>query len=418
MNRIILVGNGFDLAHNLRTSYKDFMNWYWDEWLYKLRCCHTNKITDELCTFIIRNRPGTWHTHMFHNVPLTSPPKGKVFIDKLMKEDSDFITIKICPFLENICNSIEEKNWVDIESEYYQCLLNTEQYPVKELNRQLEFIKTKLIEYLHTIPQPPKEDTIEALFKAPIHKKDISISALQHWYDFVSARCNYNEGEWAALFANYEFDCKQKPFAIYGDMPERYGLQRQPHYTASEIERMFDLEYLPEALTPNKTLLLNFNYTTIADRYIPHTEAFSIIHIHGELSSPNSVIFGYGDDTDENYSTLEKKNDNEYLKHMKTAHYWEDENYRKMRSFMELAPYQVCILGHSCGISDRTLLNELFEHDNCVSIKPYYHVKGENKDDYLDKVNDISRNFTNAKKKRERVVNKRYCEPLPQLKAE
>lgn len=417
MNRIILVGNGFDLAHNLRTSYKDFIEWYWDEWLYKLRKSHYKTETDELCSFTLKNDRDVWSGFLWNYISPIAKYKGKEVIDEMLEHEEIF-TIKICPFLENICNSIEEKNWVDIESEYYQCLLNTEQYPVKELNRQLEFIKTKLIEYLHTIPQPPKEDTIEALFKAPIHKKDISISALQHWYDFVSARCNYNEGEWAALFANYEFDCKQKPFAIYGDMPERYGLQRQPHYTASEIERMFDLEYLPEALTPNKTLLLNFNYTTIADRYIPHTEAFSIIHIHGELSTPNSVIFGYGDDTDENYSTLEKKNDNEYLKHMKTAHYWEDENYRKMRSFMELAPYQVCILGHSCGISDRTLLNELFEHDNCVSIKPYYHVKGENKDDYLDKVNDISRNFTNAKKKRERVVNKRYCEPLPQLKAE
>ncbi|MDR3236000.1 MAG: bacteriophage abortive infection AbiH family protein [Prevotellaceae bacterium] len=26
MNRIILIGNGFDLAHELRTSYRDFIN--------------------------------------------------------------------------------------------------------------------------------------------------------------------------------------------------------------------------------------------------------------------------------------------------------------------------------------------------------------------------------------------------------
>lgn len=30
MNRIILVGNGFDLAHNLPTSYKNFNDWYWE----------------------------------------------------------------------------------------------------------------------------------------------------------------------------------------------------------------------------------------------------------------------------------------------------------------------------------------------------------------------------------------------------
>ena len=29
MNRIILIGNGFDLAHKLPTSYKDFINSCW-----------------------------------------------------------------------------------------------------------------------------------------------------------------------------------------------------------------------------------------------------------------------------------------------------------------------------------------------------------------------------------------------------
>lgn len=29
MNRIILIGNGFDLAHGLKTSYKDFYDDYW-----------------------------------------------------------------------------------------------------------------------------------------------------------------------------------------------------------------------------------------------------------------------------------------------------------------------------------------------------------------------------------------------------
>ena len=30
MNRLILIGNGFDLAHGLKTSYKDFIFWYLD----------------------------------------------------------------------------------------------------------------------------------------------------------------------------------------------------------------------------------------------------------------------------------------------------------------------------------------------------------------------------------------------------
>lgn len=31
MNRLVIIGNGFDLAHGLPTRYEDFINWYWDK---------------------------------------------------------------------------------------------------------------------------------------------------------------------------------------------------------------------------------------------------------------------------------------------------------------------------------------------------------------------------------------------------
>ena len=71
-------------------------------------------------------------------------------------------------------------------------------------------------------------------------------------------------------------------------------------------------------------------------------------------------------------------------------------------------------MGHSCGNSDRSLLNTIFEHDNCVSIKPYFYKGKDRTDNYLDIIQNISRNFTDMKKLRDRVVNKTYCEPLPQ----
>lgn len=32
INRIVVIGNGFDLAHKLPTKYVDFINWYWKQW--------------------------------------------------------------------------------------------------------------------------------------------------------------------------------------------------------------------------------------------------------------------------------------------------------------------------------------------------------------------------------------------------
>ena len=69
-------------------------------------------------------------------------------------------------------------------------------------------------------------------------------------------------------------------------------------------------------------------------------------------------------------------------------------------------------MGHSCGISDRTLLNTLFENDNCVSIQVFYHKKENDEDNYSDVVRNISRNFTNKKVMREKVVNKMDSDPL------
>ena len=52
MNRLILVGNGFDLAHGLKSSYADFINWYWNEWGMRLLKASTFEESDELCSFV------------------------------------------------------------------------------------------------------------------------------------------------------------------------------------------------------------------------------------------------------------------------------------------------------------------------------------------------------------------------------
>jgi len=137
------------------------------------------------------------------------------------------------------------------------------------------------------------------------------------------------------------------------------------------------------------------------------------IHIHGELNNPeNPIIFGYGDELGDDYAAIEKTNDNNYLENVKSIKYSETNNYKRLLEFIDSDTYQIFIFGHSCGISDRTLLNTLFEHKNCVSIKPYYHKKADGTDNYSDLTRNISRNFTDKRMMREKVVNKMYCEPL------
>ena len=162
-------------------------------------------------------------------------------------------------------------------------------------------------------------------------------------------------------------------------------------------------------------MLVNFNYTRIADLYIPdrqYNHTFSVNHIHGSLSQLQSIIFGYGDEMDKYYKELEELNDNEYLNNVKSIKYLESKKYRELLDFIESAPYQIYIMGHSCGNSDRTLLNTLFEHENCVSIKPFYYVKPDGTDSYRELVQNISRNFKDKQALRDKVVNQEYCEAL------
>lgn len=55
MNRLVIVGNGFDMAHGLKTSYMDFINWYWDQRVNSFVGNTTKMSEDILCKLHIKN---------------------------------------------------------------------------------------------------------------------------------------------------------------------------------------------------------------------------------------------------------------------------------------------------------------------------------------------------------------------------
>ena len=108
MNRIVLIGNGFDLAHNLPTRYEDFINWYWDEWLNTLKLCHKQTESDKLCKFTLNRLHDTWHCHLFYALSIIHKTQGKDFIEEI-KKYPEVYTIEACHFFKEICKSISEK---------------------------------------------------------------------------------------------------------------------------------------------------------------------------------------------------------------------------------------------------------------------------------------------------------------------
>ena len=155
MNRIILIGNGFDIAHGMKTSYKDFINDFWK-----------NKGVE-----IIQNQ----EPHECEFLKLNKPVDGK-FSD--LSNFSDFNRLIKKPRIEaeiknkffwNLCQKQSLENWVDIENERYQRLkqisidnnlFNKKQEKLQKLNKDFDQVKKVLSKYIIRVEDDFNEKNI------------------------------------------------------------------------------------------------------------------------------------------------------------------------------------------------------------------------------------------------------------------
>lgn len=365
MNRLVIIGNGFDLAHHLHTSYKDFIDWYWEQRILELGSVYSKLSEDKLCRLI--NLRDQWNVFAFFQSYFHG--KDLLKIKDMIEECTGDFTVNKFTLFDRITKNIETKGWTDIESDYYELLKeNTNDIEqCQNLNNQLDFTREKLAEYLGSIEQPKAIEAVKQALNEPILMDDISTQevkrGLEQWKDIPESECIKVEDT--------------------SDVPYNYVAH---------------------------TMLLSFNYTRTAEMYLDETT--HINYIHGSLDKPNEMIFGYGDEMDKDFQALIDRNENALLENSKSIKYLETSHYRNLLNFIEGDPFQVYIMGHSCGNSDRTLLNTIFEHQNCISIKPFCYINEKGEDNYSELTRNIYRNFTDKKLFRDRVVNKERCTTL------
>ena len=423
MNRIIIIGNGFDLSHGLPTLYKDFISAFWKDFSKKIQTCNDYKLETELVSFGYMNITPELQMYsrgiandLIHNYgflgEVSSAQKIEDFISGGGSQSMKLIFNS--KLFENINKAVDRYNWVDIEEEYYKLLHTTYITSSQKLNNDFAIIRSKLIDYLTSVQNVNIDNSIvneetRKYMMTPFCTKEISIEGRDKWVNFLKSRIE--DEDLSGIIKLYEKSDVRERVADISNFKKKWQDQID-NIVIESIEG----DKLPSAMRyPDRIMLLNFNYTKTADMYMPVDEYhFPVNHIHGHLDNPDSVIFGYGDDKDDKYQEISKLNNNELLTNIKSFRYLEDSCFKDTLTFIASAPYQVYIMGHSCGASDRTLLNTLFEHPNCVSIKPFYYQNGEGRDNYIEIVQNISRNFSDTQKMRDRVVNKTFCQPLPQ----
>jgi hypothetical protein len=168
-------------------------------------------------------------------------------------------------------------------------------------------------------------------------------------------------------------------------------------------------------LNRKSTIILNFNYTnTLKELYFNETSECKIINLHGELNnSENPIIFGYSASQSENYELL-ARNNSEYLINIKTYNYKKTGFEKYLNNYYaetEFFNSDLFIIGHSCSISDRNILNKLFNVDRLNSINILFY---KNFEYYKDALINIHR-IMESEKNYDQIINFDNSMSTPQI---
>lgn len=372
VNKLILVGNGFDLALDLKTKYEDFLLWYFKKFIKKsLTNLRPTLNSDDQHVY----RYNEDEMFIFYNtVDYGYSQRLIKGFDEYVnnyREIKKFITESKYNFSYKFKSSLLKKifsdsnsGWVDIEKAYFDLLkkeLDKPKSEIDKLNQELKTIKRLLKDYLLELDFTKIEDPLIA---------------------------------------------------------DKYISQFIKNVSPDDL---IDLSDKNEKIVSDKLYFLNFNYTPSLETILNNSRASQLGNfkdklrtnqIHGDLKTESDfLIFGYGDEMDKDYNKIEEKNDNRYFDNIKSFKYAEKSNYRDLLRFLNSDSYQVIVYGHSCGLSDRLMLNEIFEHQNCKSIKIYYY----NKEEFINKTMDISRHFSSNKLMRKKIVEFDKANLIPQV---
>lgn len=311
MNNLIILGNGFDLAHGMKTKYGDFMNYLFEE-----HCKDRTKFNE-----LLQVPDDIDDLNMLLQILNSSPRINTTYVRNSPQGETYWDGKYGCEFIQHLVRKkLQKSNWSDIEEEYFDQLKLHDTHNIGNLNNDFNNLKLVLQDYIEI---------------------------------------------------------------------------QQENNTAIE-----SFKYFFSLMSDYKSMIINFNYTnTLEALYNEETKNSEIIHIHGELYNEyNPIIFGYAANNEE-IKMLIDKNNNDFLLNIKRHAYKRSNQEKKIKKYLEAKKYiNVFIIGHSCGISDKLILNEIMNHININRIYIFYHEKVSNFFDSHINLYRIMRNDINYEK--------------------
>lgn len=326
-NVILIIGNGFDVAHKLKTAYSNFADCFLDE-----------KIVPELIR-TIRERGAE---HPFFETG---------FLKKLAKRGGGTINLKD---YHDAIWFYSSKNHIEKMIEYIR-----NHYDVLE-----HVLNNTFLAKLYGGPDKNWFD-IENIYFAELTKlKNVTLN---------------NRGTSIV-------DKLKKTNSEFLELKEFVS-----QYLNSLVVKKDPIidKFLTVNLKGVKSVyVVNFNYTSTIKEYFEESETVGINYVHGSLEE-NNIVFGYGNDQNADYQEMKNMDIDEFLEFFKTFDYLNNPSYDKIYSeaLDVFDDFDAYVLGHSLGMTDKTLLSEILNSDKCKKIHLF------KRKDYLDDVPEQEKSF-------------------------
>lgn len=305
-NLIVIIGNGFDLAHKLETGFSHFAEYYKNIIINNLKSLtekETNNLSDIFFHFY--NSPTYYQNELSYN----KEEKTELFI------------------LVNLIKNGDEKE--------IEVIIN------KNIDWILSFIlKNKFLGKLYSNSYSNWFDIEQAYY---FELCEILKSSYNHKEKLKELNINFEEIK--KVFKNYLSN------EIYSIRDNKIHYSIGKHFSKRK-----------------NITIVNFNYTDTISHYLNFTHRITNIHIHNKLDE--DIIFGYGDDTDENYKKMKDSKEKEYLRNFKTFNYLVSTNNRKVLNELSVKDnYDVLVIGHSLDTTDKTILKKILDTNKCDYIE-------------------------------------------------
>lgn len=322
--KYLVLGNGFDLAHGLKTGYKDFL-------LYAIKRDRT-----------LYNNYTTNNNLEVKYIEINNNEDDLYFQNKI--KDNIWMSYFVELYRDK---KIRGENWIDFEMEI--------SYIIEIFDRNA---KSKL-------------ESISELEE--INNSDEKFHLFYKLYGII-----YTHDQYGAKNRTY----KELIEDLSNDLND--VILAFEYYLQNEVENVSVNIYSPDIKELGRMDgILSFNYTTTAQRIYPKLSYAPIHYIHGKVSfGDNNMVLGVNEYWDEDSANIHtdfnifKKFTQRVMKDTGVDYReWiynvtnEGKRYEKMRNttdYNNAGLSDVYIFGHSLDISDKDLLEELFENKNIV----------------------------------------------------